>query len=182
MPEIDKAKQAGMLVVALDTPTDPADAVDATFATDNYQAGLLIGQWAKSSSAPKPRGQDRHAGPERQPASPSTCSATRASCEGFGIDVADKTQIGDESDPRDRRPRRHRRRGTAAAPRWRTSAEGPDINLVYTINEPAAAGAYQALKAAGKEKSVTIVSVDGGCPGVEAVKAGSSAPRRSSTR
>jgi fructose transport system substrate-binding protein len=48
----------------------------------------------------------------------------------------------------------------------------PSINLVYTINEPAAAGAYEALKAAGKEKQVTIVSVDGGCPGVDAVKAG----------
>ena len=48
----------------------------------------------------------------------------------------------------------------------------PTINLVYTINEPAAAGAYAALKAAGKEKDVTIVSVDGGCPGVATVKAG----------
>jgi fructose transport system substrate-binding protein len=50
--------------------------------------------------------------------------------------------------------------------------KNPSINLVYTINEPAAAGAYQALKAAGKEKQVTIVSVDGGCPGVANVKAG----------
>ena len=48
----------------------------------------------------------------------------------------------------------------------------PGINLVYTINEPAAAGAYQALKAAGKEKGVTIVSVDGGCAGVRNVDAG----------
>jgi fructose transport system substrate-binding protein len=46
------------------------------------------------------------------------------------------------------------------------------INLVYTIHEPAAAGAYQALKAAGKEKDVTIVSIDGGCPGVNDVKSG----------
>lgn len=50
--------------------------------------------------------------------------------------------------------------------------KNPDINLVYTINEPAAAGAYEALKAAGKEKDVTIVSVDGGCPGVENIKDG----------
>ena len=50
--------------------------------------------------------------------------------------------------------------------------KNPDINLVYTINEPAAAGAYKALKAAGKEKSVMIVSVDGGCAGVRDVKAG----------
>jgi len=47
-----------------------------------------------------------------------------------------------------------------------------DINVVYTINEPAAAGAYQALKAAGKQNSVLIVSVDGGCAGVKNVKAG----------
>ena len=45
----------------------------------------------------------------------------------------------------------------------------PDINVVYTINEPAAAGAYEALKAVGKEKDVLIVSVDGGCPGVKNV-------------
>jgi len=50
--------------------------------------------------------------------------------------------------------------------------KNPDINVVYTINEPAAAGAYQALKAAGKEKGVVIVSVDGGCAGVKNVKAG----------
>jgi fructose transport system substrate-binding protein len=48
----------------------------------------------------------------------------------------------------------------------------PAINLVYTINEPAAAGAYEALKAAGMEKSVLITSVDGGCPGVKNIKAG----------
>ena len=50
--------------------------------------------------------------------------------------------------------------------------KNPDVNVVYTINEPAAAGAYQALKAAGKEKDVLIVSVDGGCAGVKNVKAG----------
>src|SRR3954463_15670871 len=48
VPSIDKARHAGLLVIALDTPTDPANAVDATFATDNYQAGKLIGQWAKA--------------------------------------------------------------------------------------------------------------------------------------
>ena len=93
--------------------------------------------------------------------------------EGFGIDVGDKNRIGDEADPRivghdvtD-----------GAEDGGRTAMENllqkdPSINLVYTINEPAAAGAYQALKAAGKEKDVTIVSVDGGCPGVDNVKAG----------
>src|SRR5204862_2700989 len=50
--------------------------------------------------------------------------------------------------------------------------KSPDINLLYTINEPTALGAYTALKAAGKENQVTIVSVDGGCTGVRGVKAG----------
>ena len=49
----------------------------------------------------------------------------------------------------------------------------PDVNVVYTINEPAAAGAYEALKARRQgDGSVLIVSVDGGCPGVKNVKAG----------
>ena len=38
--------------------------------------------------------------------------------------------------------------------------------------EPAAAGAYTAIKAKGREKDVTIVSVDGGCAGVKNVQAG----------
>jgi fructose transport system substrate-binding protein len=50
--------------------------------------------------------------------------------------------------------------------------KAPDVNLVYTINEPAAAGAYNALKKAGKEKNVIIVSVDGGCEGVANVGKG----------
>jgi fructose transport system substrate-binding protein len=44
---------------------------------------------------------------------------------------------------------------------------------VYTINEPAAQGAYDALNAAGKADGVIIVSVDGGCsPGLELVASG----------
>jgi fructose transport system substrate-binding protein len=173
VPAIDKAKQAGMLVIALDTPTDPADAVDATFATDNYQAGLLIGQWAKSKLGAE-AAQAKIALLDLNANGVSVdVQRDQGFLEGFGVDVADKTQIGDETDPRivghdvtD-----------GAEDGGRTAMENllqkdPTINLVYTINEPAAAGAYQALKSAGRDKDVTIVSVDGGCPGVEAVKAG----------
>ena len=62
------------------------------------------------------------------------------------------------------------------------SPRDPNINVVYTINEPAADGAYQALKAAGKDKDVTIVSIDGGCTGVSYVKHGIIGATRSSTR
>ena len=35
--------------------------------------------------------------------------------------------------------------------------------MVYAINEPAGAGAFKALQAAGKEKGVVVVGVDGMC-------------------
>lgn len=49
VPAIRKARDKGVLVIALDSPTDPSDAVDALFATDNYKAGVLIGQYARAA-------------------------------------------------------------------------------------------------------------------------------------
>jgi fructose transport system substrate-binding protein len=173
VPSLDKARQAGLLVVALDTQTEPPDAADVTYATDNYKAGLLIGQWAKSKF--EKDGKDaKIAFLDLSPEGVSVdVQRDQGFMEGFGIDVGDKTKIGDENDPRivghdvtD-----------GAEEGGRTAMENllqkdPGVNLVYTINEPAAAGAYEALKAAGKDKAVTIVSVDGGCPGVQNVKKG----------
>ncbi len=48
VPSVQKARDAGLLVIALDTPLDPIDAADGTFATDNFLAGELIGKWAKA--------------------------------------------------------------------------------------------------------------------------------------
>jgi fructose transport system substrate-binding protein len=173
VPSVDKARQAGLLVIALDTELDPADAADATFATDNFKAGELIGQWAKAKF--EGEGKDAKIAMLDLNAEQVTVDVQRDQgfLTGFGIDVGDENKIGDESDPRivghdvtD-----------GAEEGGRTAMENllqkdPEINLVYTINEPAAAGAYEAIKAAGKEKDVTIVSVDGGCPGVENVKKG----------
>jgi fructose transport system substrate-binding protein len=173
VPSVDKARQAGLLVIALDTELDPADAADATFATDNFKAGELIGQWAKG----KFEADGKEAKIAMLDLNPEGVTVDvqrdQGFLKGFGIDVGDENKIGDESDPRivghdvtD-----------GAEEGGRTAMENllqkdPEINLVYTINEPSAAGAYEAIKAAGKEKDVTIVSVDGGCPGVENVKKG----------
>ena len=46
---VKQARDAGLLVIALDTPLDPIDAADATFATDNFEAGRLVGEWAKAT-------------------------------------------------------------------------------------------------------------------------------------
>ena len=55
VPTIRKARGRGVLVIALDSPTDPLDAADALFATDNYKAGTLIGQYARRRSGETPR-------------------------------------------------------------------------------------------------------------------------------
>ncbi|WP_433793190.1 substrate-binding domain-containing protein [Actinoplanes sp. CA-252034] len=173
VPAIDRAHEAGMLVIALDTPVEPADAADATFATDNYQAGRLIGEWAKAKFATE--GKEARIAMLDLNANQVSVDVQRDQgfLEGFGVDVADKGRIGDESDPRivghDVTDGNEEGGRTAME---NLLQKDPSINLVYTINEPAAAGAYEALKAAGREREVTIVSVDGGCPGVDNVAAG----------
>jgi fructose transport system substrate-binding protein len=170
---VKQARDAGILVIALDTPLDPADAADATFATDNFQAGLLIGQWAKA----KLGGEAANAKIAlldlgvNQP----TVDVLRDQgfLQGFGIDLGDPKRWGDESDPRivGHEVTAGNEEGGRSAME-KLLATDQTINLVYTINEPAAAGAYEALKAIGRERDVTIVSVDGGCPGVANVKDG----------
>src|SRR5258708_25537053 len=55
---IKKARSEGVLVIALDSPTDPVDAADALFATDNSVAGKLIGQYAKAAMTGKTRSEE----------------------------------------------------------------------------------------------------------------------------
>jgi fructose transport system substrate-binding protein len=180
---LKKAKDAGLFVIALDTPPDPADAADITFATDNFAAGELIGKWTaaqlggkKATIALLDLFDDKVVSVDY--------NRDQGFLTGLGIDTADAKKNGDEA-----------KTGTytggkggeyeivgsqasqGAEDGGRTGMENllsknPNINVVYTINEPAAAGAYEALKSAGKEKDVLIVSVDGGCTGVDNVKAG----------
>ena len=170
-PVLKQARDAGVLVIALDTPLDPADAADATFATDNFAAGLLIGQWAKATLGDK-AADAKIAMLDLAISQPSVdVLRDQGFLQGFGIELGDPAKWGDETDPR-----------VAGHDVTAGNEEGgrkamenllitePNINVVYTINEPAAEGAFQALKAAGK--TALIVSVDGGCPGVANVKAG----------
>jgi fructose transport system substrate-binding protein len=159
VPAIKKARDAGVIVIALDTPTEPQSAVDALFATDNLKAGELIGQYAKAKAkemgiTPKIAmldlapgisvGQLRHDG----------------FLKGFGIKEGDPQIVG-------------------AAPTLGDTAKGqaametllqkdPGINVIYSINEPSGFGGANALKAAGKDpKDFILVSVDGGCDAIK---------------
>jgi fructose transport system substrate-binding protein len=173
VPTIAKARAAGLLVIALDTPLEPVNAADATFATDNFKAGELIGAWAKASLGDAAK-DARIALLDLNKSQPSVDVArNQGFLKGFGIDLADPKKIGDEKDPRivgNDVTNGNEEGGRKAMENL--LQKNPGVNVVYTINEPAAAGAYQALRAVGKDKSVLIVSVDGGCPGVKNVKSG----------
>jgi fructose transport system substrate-binding protein len=170
---IARAREAGILVIALDTPFDPADMVDATFATDNFLAGELIGQWAAATlgdeaASAKIATLDLN---ERQV--PVDVLRNQGFLQGFGVDVKDVNVMYDEDDPRlvGGQPTLGAEEGGRTAMETLFQRD-PSISVVHTINEPAAAGAYEALRAFGRENDVLIVSVDGGCPGVENVRDG----------
>lgn len=173
VPAVKQARDAGVLVIALDTPLSPIDAADATFATDNYLAGLLIGQWAAATMGDD-AASAKIATLDLNVSQPTVdVLRNQGFLDGFGVDLADPNVIGDETDPRlvgsdvtDGNEEGGRRAMENLL------AKDSSINVVHTINEPAAAGAYEALKAIGRENEVLIVSVDGGCPGVQNVEGG----------
>jgi len=173
VPAVQKARDAGLLVIALDTPLDPIDSADATFATDNFLAGELIGKWAAAALGAE-AANAKIAMLDLDVSQPSVdVLRDQGFLTGFGIDVKDINKWGDEDDPRivgNDVTQGNEEGGRRAMESL--LAKDPMINVVYTINEPAAAGAFEALKAIGREKDVLIVSVDGGCPGVANVKDG----------
>ena len=165
LPAIETAKEAGVLVIAVDTPVDPVDAVDAYFATDNRAAGRLIGQYAKVKA------QQLDLDPkiallDLAPGISSGEARHRGFLDGFGIAEDDAAIVAMADTQGDR--------GLGEARMAEILAEHPDVNIVYTVNEPAALGALAALKAAERDLEQTIlVSIDGGCRAIkDAVRPG----------
>lgn len=173
VPSVEAAREAGLLVIALDTPLEPIDAANATFATDNFLAGELIGAWAAATLGDE-AANAKIAMLDLAISQPTVgVLRDQGFLTGFGIDVMDPGRWGDETDERiicNEVTAGNEEGGRTAMENC--LAVDPEINVVYTINEPAAAGAYEALAAIGRENDVLIVSVDGGCPGVQNVADG----------
>ncbi len=158
---VKKARDKGILVIGLDTATDPADAVDATLATDNFQAGVLQGQYARKALGNK---TPKLAMLDGTPGGTVDTQRHDGFLKGFGIKEGDPAIVGKQNTH-------------GALDEGQTAMENlltahPDINVVYTINEPAAEGAYAAIKKAGKQKDIVLTSIDGGRLGVQYVKDG----------
>ncbi|HQV70248.1 MAG TPA: sugar ABC transporter substrate-binding protein [Thermoflexales bacterium] len=168
VPSIAKARAKGVVVIALDTATEPQEAVDALFATNNFNAGLLIGQWAKGAMAGK---TPVIATLDLQPGITVGAQRHNGFLQGYGLisganpnssDLVTSKEVVCAQDT-------HGDQAEGQAAMENCLSKNPNINIVYTINEPAAFGAYQAIQKAGKAKDIVIVSVDGGCAGVQGV-------------
>ena len=161
VPTLLQAQQAGIFVAALDTQTEGNEGVDATWATDNTVAGEQQGAYVKAALGDTTPvlamldlqpgvtvGDQRHDG----------------FLSGMGL-TDDSPEIAGRQDT-------NGDQGKGQTAMENLLQAKPDINAVYTINEPAAIGAATALENAGKTSSVVVGSIDGGCAGVTAVKNG----------
>lgn len=179
---LDQAKTYGITVVVLDTAPDPPSTADVTYATDNEQAGSLIGSWLATKLDGKAADIALLDDLGDQVLSVDV-SRDHGFLKGMGIPVGNPNMNGGE--PKSGKysggkggsykvscqlPTEGAETGGQSAMETCLSKD-PNINAVYAINEPAAEGATKALKAAGKN-NVTVVAVDGGCAALPFVKNG----------
>jgi fructose transport system substrate-binding protein len=179
---LTKARQAGLYTIALDTAPIPPSTVNLTYATDNFAAGKLDGEWAAAKLNGKSadialldlfNNQVVSVDVERD----------HGFLTGMGIPVGDPGINGKEPTSG------HYSGGKGGS--YKISCQLPtqgaiatgksamqtclqkdsNINLVYAINEPAAQGASEALKAAGS--NAIVVAIDGGCSNLPFVQSGS---------
>ena len=156
---VKKARDAGIVIITTNTSLEPATAADASYETDNFAAGELIGQWSKArlgQNAAKVAMLDYDLSDK----------TSKARHDGFlkGFGINDKspeisgtalTQANVE---------------TGQSSMENLLSAYPDINVVYTINEPTAQGAALAVKR--MKKDILMTSIDGSCSGVRSVASG----------
>jgi fructose transport system substrate-binding protein len=183
-PALNQAKAHHLLVIALDTVPTPPSTADLTYATDNFQAGQLIGQYTAKRLNGKPADIAMLDLSNTQVISVDT-SRDHGFLTGMGIKLGNQALNGAE-------PKSGTYKGQlggsgsykiacqlptqGAVPGGQTAMEqclskDPNINVVYAINEPAAEGAGAALKAAHKT-GVIVAAIDGGCAVIPYLKSG----------
>lgn len=159
---IKSARDAGVVVIALDTETDPKDAVAATYATDNTHAGKVLGEYIKArlgDTKPQVLMADL------DPSSSVGVQRHNGFLQGMGLTDKSKAIIGTTLTQGDQSK-------AQSGVENLLQRVGDKVNVVYNINEPAARGSYLALKERGLADGVLVGAIDGSCSGVKDVKAG----------
>ena len=181
-----QAEDYGLFVIALDTPLDPVETADVTYATDNFKAGKLIGEYAaarldgeKAVIAMLDLYDDQVVSVDIE--------RDHGFLTGMGIDPGSDSLNGKEApkgsyqDPAGGEGGEYEiachQATDGAIDGGRSAMEqclsrNPDINVVYSINEPAGEGAYAALRAGNREDQAFIVTIDGSCKGMDDVEKG----------
>jgi fructose transport system substrate-binding protein len=181
---LTQARQHKIFVIALDTVPTPASVVDLTYATNNFEAGQLIGQYTAkrlngkaadiamldlfnnqvvSVDIDRDHGFLTGMGINPGKAALNGTEATTGSYKGQ-LGGSGKYKIACQLPTQGAVP------GGQSAMETCLSKD-PNINVVYAINEPAAEGAAAALKAAHKT-GVIVAAIDGGCADVPFLKSG----------
>jgi fructose transport system substrate-binding protein len=149
---LQHAKSRGILVIALDTETDPRDAVDATWATDNTDAGRKQGAYVKAAlngAAPKLLMLDG------TPGAAVDTQRHDGFLQGIGLRNGAPQIVGSANANGDQNQAQQATENLLQ----RTT----DINSVYTLNEPTARGVNAALAAKNLTSKVIVGAIDGGC-------------------
>lgn len=159
VPIVKKARDVGIVVVTTNTSLVPMTAADATYETDNLRAGVLIGQWAKETMGSKPA----HIAMLDYDLSNKTSKARHDGfLKGFGAAEGDPRISGSALTLGDVE--------TGQTAMENLLSAHADIDVIYTINEPAAQGAFLAIRKARRD--VLVTSIDGSCSGVRSVADG----------
>ena len=179
---LNQAKTYGITVIVLDTAPVPPSTADVTYATDNTQAGMLVGKWMASELKGKSADIALLDDLSDQVLTVDV-DRDHGFLKGMGIPVGNPNMNGGEpksghySGGKGGKYKIACQLATQGAQTGGQQAmetclsKDPNINTVYTINEPSAEGATTALHNQGK-KNVTVVTVDGGCAALKFVKSG----------
>jgi len=179
---LQRARTAGQYTIALDTLPTPPSTVNLTYATDNTQAGRIIGKWTASKLTGRPATIALLDAVNTAVISVDV-QRNHGFLEGIGIPVGDPKING-------KAPGSGQYKGgmggsyeivcelptNGTIPQGKSAMQtclqkNPDINVVYAVNEPAAQGASQAL--ADAKSDAIVVAIDGGCSNLQFVESGS---------
>lgn len=152
-PAIERAKAAGIIVVAVDTPAKGADAV---IMTDAVQAGeescaYLFEQMGGKGNVLLVDGTPIQ-----------TIIDRITGCENVLKDYPGIKVVGHQASKNDRAS------GLAVTTDMLTA--NPDVQGIFGMNDPSALGAVLAVEQAGKADQVIVTGVDGSPEGVEELK------------
>src|ERR1700738_178019 len=174
-PALGQARGRKIFVIALDTVPTPPSTADLTYATNNFQAGQLIGQYTAKRLGGKPADIAMLDLFNNQVVSVDI-ARDHGFLAGLGISPGQAGLNGTEATSGKyqgqlggsgtykiacQQPTQGAVPGGQSAMETCLSKD-PKINVVYAINEPAAEGAAAALKAAHKT-GVIVAAIDGGC-------------------